>query len=215
MTKQQLEQLFPNLENELYDELISHTSIREIKEGATLLRVGENIRFSFLMIKGLVKVLREDDKGRELFVYLIKPGKACIITLVCAMTGKTSKFFAKAVTDSLILTIPLQHADNWMKKYKSWQQFVIRSYEERFEELLQVIDEITFSNMDERLSFYLRKQAAEFGAHLKLTHHEIANDLNSSREVISRLLKKMEARNLLTLHRNSIEMLKPANITSR
>ena len=95
-----------------------------------------------------------------------------------------------------------------MNKYKSWYQFVIASYRNRFEELLKTIDAIAFTGMDERLEYYLKKQVEKLGNQLTITHQEIANDLNSSREVISRLLKKMEAKNWLTIHRNSIEWIK-------
>ncbi len=98
--------------------------------------------------------------------------------------------------------------DQWMSKYKSWYQFVITSYRNRFEELLKTIDTIAFSNMDERLEDYLKKQVKKLGANLKMTHQDIANGLNSSREVISRLLKKMEAKNWVVIHRNSIEGIK-------
>ena len=98
--------------------------------------------------------------------------------------------------------------DQWMSKYKSWYQFVITSYRNRFEELLKTIDAIAFSNMDERLEDYLKKQVSKLGKNLKMTHQDIANDLNSSREVISRLLKKMETKNWVAIHRNSIEWIK-------
>jgi len=123
------------------------------------------------------------------------------------MKHQTSEVLAKALTDVVILSIPLDYMDKWMQQYKSWYQFVITSYRERFEELLKTIDAIAFSNMDERLEFYLKRQVAQLGSNLKLTHQEIANDLNSSREVISRLLKKMETKHFLILHRNSIEWL--------
>jgi CRP/FNR family transcriptional regulator len=112
---------------------------------------------------------------------------------------------AKALTDSTVLSIPLEYMDQWMSKYKSWYQFVITSYRGRFDELLKTIDAIAFSNMDERLIYYLKKQVEKLGVNLKMTHQDIANDLNSSREVISRLLKKMEAKGWVIIHRNSIE----------
>ena len=98
--------------------------------------------------------------------------------------------------------------EKWMIRYKSWYQFVITSYRNRFQELLKTIDAIAFNSMDERLEFYLKNQVIKMGKNLKITHQEIANDLNSSREVISRLLKKMEAKNWLIIHRNSIEWIK-------
>jgi CRP/FNR family transcriptional regulator len=98
--------------------------------------------------------------------------------------------------------------DKWLSEFKSWHYFVIKTYRTRYEELLKTVNEVAFKNMDERLEFYLKKQVEKFGPSLKLTHQEIASDLNSSREVISRLMKKMEKNGWIILHRNSIEWIK-------
>ncbi len=151
---------------------------------------------------------REDDEGKEFFIYHLDAGQACSLSMVCSAKHETSEVLTKALTDATVLAIPLEFMDQWMSKYKSWYQFVITSYRNRFEELLKTIDAIAFTNMDERLEFYLKKQAQKTGTILKITHSEIAADLNSSREVISRLLKKMESKQWLTIHRNSIEWIK-------
>jgi CRP/FNR family transcriptional regulator len=211
MNKQSLQQLFPGLEDELYDELVLYGTVKQIKAGETLLRVGQNIRSTILILDGIIKLYREDEDGNEFFIYHLNAGQACSLSMVCAAKQETSEVLAKAVTDATALIIPLEFMEKWMSKYKSWYQFVITSYRNRFEELLKTVDAIAFSNMDERLEFYLKRQATQFGNNLKLTHQEIANDLNSSREVISRLLKKMEAKHFLILHRNSIEWLGKVN----
>jgi CRP/FNR family transcriptional regulator len=203
-----LKLLFPNLEEGLYNELQEHGTIKEVKAGETLLKVGQTIRSTMLILDGLVKLYREDDEGKEFFIYHLNAGQACSLSLVCAAKHETSEVLAKALTDATVLAIPLEFMDQWMSKYKSWYQFVISSYRNRFEELLKTVDAIAFSNMDERLEHYLQKQAAQLGTNLKMTHQDIANDLNSSREVISRLLKKMEAKGWVTIHRNSIEWIK-------
>ena len=161
-----------------------------------------------LIVDGLVKLYREDDEGKEYFLYYLQGGEACSMSLICAIKHNTSEMSAKALTDATILTIPLDLMNLWMSKYKSWYQFVVLSYRSRFEELLKTIDAIAFSNMDERLENYLNKQVEKLGTTLKITHQEIANDLNSSREVVSRLLKKMETKAWLVIHRNSIEWIK-------
>ena len=208
MDKENLQHLFPNFEEGLYKEIIKYGTIKEVKAGETLLKVGQSIRSTMLIIDGLVKLYREDDEGREFFIYHLDAGQACSLSMVCAAKHETSEVLAKALTDATILAIPLEFMDQWMSKYKSWYQFVITSYRNRFEELLKTIDAIAFSSMDERLEDYLKKQVDKLGATLKITHQEIANDLNSSREVISRLLKKMEAKGWLVIHRNSIEWIK-------
>ena len=206
--KNNLKMLFPNLEEGLYNEILKHSTIKEVKAGEALLRVGQTIRSTMLIIDGVVKLYREDDEGKEFFIYHLDAGQACSLSMVCAAKHETSEVLAKALTDATILAIPLEFMDQWMSKYKSWYQFVITSYRNRFEELLKTIDAIAFSNMDERLEDYLKKQVNKLGTNLKMTHQDIANDLNSSREVISRLLKKMEAKNWVVIHRNSMEWIK-------
>lgn len=208
MTKEALSKIFPSLEEDLFEELITHGTIKEFKAGDTLLRVGQTIRSTMLVLDGLVKLYREDNEGKEFFIYHLDAGQACSLSMVCAAKHETSEVLAKALTDATILSIPLEYMDVWMTRYKTWYQFVITSYRNRFEELLKTIDAIAFSNMDERLEDYLQKQVERLGKNLKITHQEIATDLNSSREVISRLLKKMETKGWLVIHRNSIEWIK-------
>lgn len=208
MDKNKLKQLFPDLEEGLYNELVKHGIVKEVKAGETLLKVGQTIRSTMLILDGLIKLYREDDEGKEFFIYHLDAGQACSLSMVCAAKHETSEILAKALTDATVLAIPLEYMEQWMSKYKSWYQFVITSYRSRFEELLKTIDAIAFTGMDERLEYYLKKQVEKLGNNLKITHQEIANDLNSSREVISRLLKKMEAKEWLVIHRNSIEWTK-------
>jgi CRP/FNR family transcriptional regulator len=208
MTIKKLKELFPHLQEELYNEIITHATIREIKAGQTLLRVGQTIRSAIIILEGIVKLYREDEEGKEFFIYYINAGQACSLSLVCATKHETSEVLARALTDTTVLTIPIEFMDEWMSKYKSWYKFVITSYRNRFEELLKTIDAIAFSNMDERLEFYLKNQVKKLGPNIKATHQEIANDLNSSREVVSRLLKKMEVKKWIVIHRNSIEWIK-------
>lgn len=208
MNIQILKKLFPGLEEGLYIDIIKHGDIKEVKAGETLLKVGQTIRSTMLILDGLVKLYREDEEGKEFFIYNLNAGQACSLSMVCAAKHETSEVLAKALTDATVLSIPLEFMDKWMNKYKSWYQFVITSYRNRFEELLKTIDAIAFSNMDERLAYYLKKQVEQLGPNLKMTHQDIANDLNSSREVISRLLKKMETNKWLIIHRNSIEWIR-------
>lgn len=208
MDKQQLKILFPGLENELYDEMIAYGSVIEVKAGEILLRVGQTIRSTMLIAGGLVKLYREDDNGKEFFIYQLEAGQACSLSMVCAAKHETSEVLARALTDATVLSIPLEFMEQWMAKYKGWYQFVISSYRNRFEEMLKTIDAIAFSSMDARLAYYLGKQVDKLGNTLRITHQQIANDLNTSREVVSRLLKKMEEKNWLIIHRNSVEWTK-------
>ena len=192
ITKDQLINLFPNLEDGLYEAILEHAEIKEIPAGTPLLKVGQNIRSTMMVVEGTVKLYQEDEEGDEYFMYYISPGQACAVSMVCSFQAEQSQVLAKALTNVTLLTIPIKYMDEWLSKFKSWHYFVIKTYRTRFEELLKTVNEVAFKNMDERLEFYLKQQVEKFGTTLKLTHQEIATDLNSSREVISRLMKKME-----------------------
>jgi len=139
--------------------------------------------------------------------YYLQPGEACAISIICASKAETSQISAVAMEDTTALMVPIKFMDEWMSKYKSWYYFVLETYRNRFEELLTVIDNVAFRNMDERLFFYLKRYTETNHSNtISLSHQQIADELNSSREVISRLLKKMEQRGLVVLNRNSIEL---------
>jgi CRP/FNR family transcriptional regulator, anaerobic regulatory protein len=207
-TPQELSRRFPSFEKELLEEMAAAGEIRTFREGEVLLRTGQNIRSTMLILDGLAKIYREDEEGAEFFMYYLDAGKPCVLSLVCALKQEQSELMAKAVTDLKVLTVPLSRMDEWMTKYKSWGQFVLGTYRERFEELLHTIDHIAFRNMDERLLYYLRRHQETLKTNIiSLSITEIAQELNSSREVISRLLKKLSEKGVVRLHRSHIEIL--------
>jgi CRP/FNR family transcriptional regulator len=200
---------FPQFEPGLINVLSEHAVLKEFDEGDLLMNTGQNMRFTMLVVEGLVKLYREGENGSEFFMYYIHPGSACALSMICSTKQETSEIKARAVDKTTVLAIPTSLMDELMKTYRTWYYFVLETYRARFEELLVVIDHISFKSMDERLEFYLDKQHRDLNTRrLMITHGEIANDLNSSREVISRLLKKMEQQKKVILHRSYIEYLK-------
>lgn len=199
---------FPDFEAALVQRLVEIGEVKDFAEEAELLRTGQYFKHSMLLLDGLVKLYREGEDGNEFFMYYIQPGQACALSMICATKNETSAIMAKAVSPVKMLSIPIQYMDELMQKYKSWYYFVVENYRARFEELLQTIDSIAFKAMDERLEFYL-KRASDITKSkiLHINHQEIANELNSSREVISRLLKKMEQLGKVKIGRNSIEII--------
>lgn len=204
-----LNALFPDFEPPLKEVLIENGLLKDFSAGEMLMKTGQNMRSTVLIIEGLVKLYREGEDGNEFFMYYLQPGNACALSMICATRQETSQVMAKAIEPTKVLMVPISLMDTLMKDYKTWYYFVLDTYRSRFEELLSVIDNIAFKSMDERLEFYLDKQYRDLNTRsLQITHAEIANDLNSSREVISRLLKKMEQRGEVALHRNYLQYLK-------
>ena len=200
-----IRRLFPGFESGLVEEIDAIAELKEIKTGEMLMRTGQYFRSTMLVVSGLIKVFREDEEGNEYFMYYLEPGQACALSMICAARQETSQLMGKAVTDSKILTIPLEKMDRWMSVYKTWYHYVLESYRNRFEEVLQTIDHIAFRNMDERLLFYLGRQQKMLKSDiLTISNTEIAQELNSSREVISRLMKKLADRGNIRLLKNQL-----------
>jgi CRP/FNR family transcriptional regulator len=205
---EQLKTLFPQFEQELLDALETNGTVKVFQPDELLMRTGQYFKSTVLILDGLVKLYREDDEGGEFFMYHLESGNACALSMICATKNETSTVLAKAITETTVLMVPLHLMDQWMKQYRSWYYFVLETYRTRFEELLQTIDQIAFRALDERLEFYLKKNQRAFKTNiLNASHQEIANELNSSREVISRLLKKMEQKGMVILHRNQVELV--------
>jgi CRP/FNR family transcriptional regulator len=208
LSKETLKTIFPDWEEGLYDAILKEAELKEAKAGTTLLKMGQNIKSAMLVVEGTIKLYQEGEDGGEYFMYHLNPGEACAVTLVCNYHHEQSQVLAKAVTDIQYLAIPIEFMEKWLNEFKSWHYFVIKTYRSRYEELLKTINEIAFKNMDERLEFYIKRHVNQFGPSVNLTHQEIANDLNTSREVVSRLLKKMENNGWIVMNRNSFDWIK-------
>jgi len=202
---EELMRMFPMFEKDLAEYLSMVGQIKVFEEGELLMKTGQFFKSAVLIIRGHVKLYREGEEGNEFFMYYLDPGEACALSMICATRNQASSIMAIADEETEVVLIPIQYMDTLMREYRSWYYFVLETYRNRFEELLSVIDNIAFKNMDERLEWYLKRHAEISGNSLNIKHQQIANDLNTSREVISRLLKKMEKEGLLTLNRNLIE----------
>ena len=206
---QTLKKIFPTFSNELVDDISTNAIEQSFVSGHVIMRTGQYMKNTVLVLSGSVKIYREDDDGGEFFMYYLQPGQACAISMICATKSEKSQIMAKVVEDVELVMIPLSFMDKWMMQHRSWYEFVIDTYRSRFEEVLEVVNSIAFKAMDERLEFYLKRHKDACGCNdLKLSHQEIATELNTSREVISRLLKKLEQRGSLKLHRNHIQLLR-------
>lgn len=208
LTEQELKTLLPDFESELVSEVSESGALKSFTDGDILLKTGQYIRSTIIVVDGLVKVFREDEEGDEYFMYYIEPGEACALSMMAANEQNTSELTIKAAGNVELISVPLDKMDEWMLKYKTWYHYVLRSYRARFQELLNTIDHIAFRNMDERLVFYLKKHQKNLKSNtIPYTHAEIASELNSSREVISRLMKKLADKGHVKLNRQSIEII--------
>lgn len=205
---EQLKQYFPQFDDELQKVLANKAIIKTFASDDALMRSGQYLKSTMLITKGRVKLYANGADGESYFMYFLEPGQACAMSFICALRNKTSELEAIATEETEAILIPLGMMDTLMTQHKTWYYFVLDNYRSRFQELLEALRSVAFHGMDERLEFYLHKQYKHTGqATLQLTHEAIANDLNSSRVVISRLLKQMEHDGKIKLLRNTIVLL--------
>lgn len=194
-------------EHELLQEIEKCGTLKSFKEGQIIMDIGLKVSHMPLLISGAIKVMREDENGDELLLYFIESGETCAMTLTCCVGDKKSEVRAVAEKDTQLLMIPVQKMDQWMTQYYSWRNFVLNSYQNRLDEMLNTIDKIAFLNMDQRLWNYLTEKARINNTNqITTTHQEIAFDLHTSRVVISRLLKTLEKNQKISLSRNTIQI---------
>lgn len=195
-------------EPDLWHEMEELGERKIIKPHEKVVEAGKYVRISFIVISGTLKVSRLDDTGRELLLYYLHKDESCAMTFTCCMQTFPSEVNVTAEEETEYAALPIAQMDSWMMKYSSWKSFVMNTIRGRFNELLLSIDQIVFQKLDERLVNYLKTKSKVLGSNIiNISHEQIAADLASSREVISRLLKKLENDNKVKLSRKQIQLL--------
>jgi CRP/FNR family transcriptional regulator len=192
-------------EEKLIDEIIENGILRKIESNELLIDIGDKMTHIPLILSGAVKIIREDENGDEIALYFLEKGDTCAISFVNCL-HKTESIFrgvTEKVTESIF--VPVSKIDEWLIKYDSWRHFIIDSYHMRLMEMVESIDSLAFMKLDDRLLKYLTDKVKIMQDNvLKITHQEIADDLNTSRVVVSRLLKILENDGKIKIRRNRI-----------
>jgi CRP/FNR family transcriptional regulator len=191
----------------LLNDMATSGSLMSFSVGTSIMDPGQYIKLIPIVLDGLIKVIRTDETGKELFLYYLEPGQTCALSLTCCSASRPSEIKALAEEDTMILGIPIDLHEKWLDEYRQWKEYVSFTYQLRFQELLETLDAVAFKRLDQRLMRYLStKLKQQKATELQITHQEIANEMGTSREVISRLLKQLEKRKWIELGRNVIYM---------
>ena len=206
MTAQELKQALPNLTDpKLLDRLLEKGQFSTFEPGKTLMEPGQFIKAVPLVLEGSIKIMRVDEDGKELFLYYLETGETCALSLTCCSAARPSEIKAIVEEKASLLFIPIQVHEQLVDEFKQWKDFVSTTYPHRFQEMLTVLDAVAFKRMDERLMNYIVTKMKQLKSNeLHTTHQEIANELGTAREVISRLLKQLEKKKWIELGRNVI-----------
>lgn len=196
-------------ETALVEEILAIKNVKTFKEGETIIEYGMAIKFMPYIISGTIRVMKNDEDNREILLYYLSSNESCSMAYSCCMEAKKSEVRAIAEDNVALIAIPHDKLDEWLIKYPSWKSYIFNGFTQRFNELLKSIESIAFHKLDERLITYLTNKAKITGkSALQLSHSQIAEEMGTSRVVISRLLKHLENDKKLLLYRNEIKLLK-------
>jgi CRP/FNR family transcriptional regulator len=205
--KSEISQLFPHLSDELIAEIVSVAIFKEIPSGATILRAGQYVKVIPIVTQGLIKVFsRYEDK--DLLLYYIQPNESCIMSFSACLKNEPSRVYAITEEDTSAILLPVEKIDQWIRQFPDFNSIFFQLYNLRYSELLETISDLLFNKMDQRLYDYLKKKHQLTGKNpLKISHRQIANDMGTAREVISRVMKRLEGEGKVRQHTSSIEIL--------
>ncbi len=192
----------------LLKNLADNGRIVSLEEGMQIISRGDDIKDIPIVLKGTAKVVRTDEKGEEHILFYLNEKEACTATFSICATSKKSEIDFIMETDGELLLYPVHLMDNLTKEFPSWRYYVCKNFNKRMKEFLNTMDSIVFMKMDQRILKYLDKASKALQTKvLNITHQEIANDLSTSRVVVSRLLKQLEHEGRIKLYRNRINIL--------
>lgn len=193
---------------QLLEQLYEFSTIKNYSSGEIILDENANIRSIPIVTKGSIKVMRTEEDGREILLYYIKAGESCVMSFLGGLHGETSKVKAEVEEDAEILFLPTDKVASLIKSNPEWLDYIFKMYHKRFEELLDMVNEVTFRKIDDRLFNLLHKKSELTGSKIiTSTHEQLANELGTARVVVSRILKSFEEDQKLKLGRNRVELL--------
>ena len=196
------------LENQLVDQLVEHASIETYRKEVVLIREGQYLKHVPVILEGMLKVYSQYD-GKELLLYYIKPRQSCIISFDAAIYNKPSQIFAITELDSKILLLPTTKISAWTVEFPRLNQLFLDLYHLRYKDLLETINQLVFKSLDQRVYTYLLELSNQLDSDLlNIRHHEIARDLGTAREVVSRIIKKLEKEGKVSQTTNGIKIFR-------
>lgn len=204
----EIQTLFPSFETDLVHDIVSVGEIKSFDRGELILQKGQYIRSMLIVYEGLLKLFRNNENGSDFFLHYLKSGDGFALTMINDNKQELSEVTAVTLKKTMLLVIPLSCMDKWMLEYKSWYEFVFEIFRKRVKVLLNVIDMLAFLKTNERLILYLKSHEQVLKSkNIPITRTDIAREMNSSREVITRLLKKLATKGKIKMHRHYVEIL--------
>ena len=193
-------------EPELREEIIEHCQLLSFEKGDVIVREGEFVKLVPIVVSGMLRVFQTKEE-REILLYYVDPGQTCMMSLSACFFNNKSPSQAVATEQTEVLAVATRWITQWQKQYNSWNDFVIRTFRNRYDELLNTFESVAFDHIDKRVLKYLQNRASKQNEKsIDIFHQELANELGTTRVVISRILKQFEMEKIVSLNRGSIEI---------
>lgn len=194
-------------EPQLQKEILDNGNLITAGKGDVIIKEGQYLNFLPIVVNGLIRVYQEKD-DREILLYYVGPGQTCMMSLSSAYFDYNSTANGMAVEPSEVLVLPAPMIADWQLRYPSWNKFIIQTFKTRYDELLSTFTNVAFKPVQLRLKEYLDQRAKDIGLReIAISHQGLANELGTTRVVVSRILKQLEKEKKVKLHRGSIELL--------
>jgi CRP/FNR family transcriptional regulator len=194
-------------ESEFKNELALHGKLLTLKKGDVVVREGQYVKFLPIVIKGAIRVFQQN-KDREILLYYVRAEETCTMSLAAAYFNNKSTSNGVATEPTEILVLPAHLINQWQLKYSSWNKFVMHMFRKRYDELIRSFEGFVFDHINLRVLKYLKdKILKQETKSILLSHQELADELGTTRVVISRILKEYERQKKIKLFRGRIEIL--------
>lgn len=202
--------LFKNLksfsEPELRNEMVAHGKVITANKGDILIKEGQRLDFLPIVIRGSIRVYQQWE-DREILLYYVGPEQTCMMSLSSAYFNNVSAANGMAVEPTEILILPTRLIADWQLKYPSWNKFIIHTFRNRYDELLNSFGSVAFNPMPQRVKEYLLgRSKADGSKKINISHQTLANELGTTRVVISRILKQYEKEGMLQQFRGYVTL---------
>ena len=195
------------LGEELVLEILENSMFKEIPKDTRILSEGQYVKVIPIVSEGLIKVFTSQE-DKDLLLYYIQPGDTCIMSFAASLKNEPSKVYAETEEDTSALLLPVEKVAQWIKQYPDFNTLFYHQFNVRYADLLETINHLLFAKLDQRLYAYLLNRKEITGKNtLKITHRQIANELGTAREVITRVMKKLEQENKVKQLQDHIEIL--------
>lgn len=203
----QLQNELPYLSKELLLEIRDSCEVVSFTASTQIIRLGQYIQVIPIVLKGVVKVLSQKE-DKEVLLYYIQPNESCVMSFASGFKNEPSPIFALVEEEATMVLLPIKKVLQWLKRYPEINTLFYQQYNQRYQDLLTTINHLIFDKLDVRVYEYLAQKATILNTQtLKISHRQIASDIGTAREVVSRIIKKLELEGKIIQNTNTVTLL--------